>query len=126
MDKLYKLFMKLMVAIFMDYITEFVSAGPKNYAYKLDTLKQKCVVKGFKLNCSTKKLINFESIKDIVLDNRQRLIEVEQLKFSRDKENWLVKTSMIKKKYRFVYDKRFLLDDLTTLPFGFKNNFLIG
>ena len=30
-----------------NYIEEFVSAGPKNYAYKLNTGKTKCAIKGF-------------------------------------------------------------------------------
>ncbi|CAF0960601.1 unnamed protein product [Brachionus calyciflorus] len=33
-----------------NYIEEFISAGPKNYAYKLDNGKTYCTVKGFTLN----------------------------------------------------------------------------
>lgn len=105
-----------------NFIKEFVSAGPKNYAYTLDTGKQKCVVKGFKLNFSTSQLINYNSIKNIVLNERTNMIQVDQLKFSRDKEKWEVNTSMIKKNYRFVYDKRILYDDMSTLPYGYLPN----
>jgi hypothetical protein len=33
-----------------NYIVEFVSAGPKNYAYKTDKGVTKCTIKGFTLN----------------------------------------------------------------------------
>jgi G:T-mismatch repair DNA endonuclease (very short patch repair protein) len=102
-----------------NYIKEFVSAGPKNYSYTLDTGKQKCVVKGFKLNVCTSQHINYDSIKNIVLNDKTNIIQVDQLKFSRNKEKWEVNTSMIKKNYRFVYDKRILNDDLSTLPYGY-------
>ncbi len=81
-----------------NYIKKFVSAGPKNYSYTLDTGKQKCVVKGFKLNVCTSQYIIYDSIKNIVLNNKTNIIQVDQLKFSRNKEKWEVLTSKIKKK----------------------------
>ena len=79
-----------------------------------------CVVKGFSLNANTSKLINFDSIKDLVLNYRKRKIEAKQLIFTRDKKNWSVQCQENKKIYGFVYNKRRILDDLTTLPFGFQ------
>ena len=53
------------------YITEFVSTGPKSYSYKTnDEKKNCCKVKGFSLSQATS--INFESIKQIVLDDTKR------------------------------------------------------
>ncbi len=49
-----------------EYIIEFVSAGPKNYAYKLNTGVTKCVVKGINLNHIASLTINYDSIKEIV------------------------------------------------------------
>jgi hypothetical protein len=40
------------------HIIEFVSAGPKNYCYKLDGGKTKALVKGFALNNTSSKQIN--------------------------------------------------------------------
>ena len=102
-----------------DYIEEFVSAGPKNYGYKTIKGKSSCTVKGFTLNSSTKKLINFNSIKNIVINDREEKIEAEQLKFIRNKHDWTVETETAKKIYGFVYSKRILLDDFSSLPFGY-------
>lgn len=102
-----------------NYIKKFVSAGPKNYAYCSDTNYTKTVVKGISINKSTLADLNFESIKDIVLNDQTKKISVEQLKFSRNKHTCEVFSENVKKQYGFVYDKRILLDDLTTLPYGF-------
>ncbi|CAF0964145.1 unnamed protein product [Brachionus calyciflorus] len=102
-----------------DHIVEFISAGPKNYAYKLDNGKTSCTVKGFTLNHLSSLSINFDAIKDIVLNDRSKKIKVEQQKFTRDKLNWIIKTNLITKLYGFVYDKHILLDDLSTIPFGY-------
>ena len=101
------------------YITEFVSAGPKNYAYKLDTGLTHCTVKGFSLNHIASLTVNYDSIKDIVCCEQDKKLAVDQLKFKRDPKNWTVSTEVVNKIYGFVYDKRILNDDLTTLPYGF-------
>jgi len=54
-------------------ISEFVSGGPKNYAYKIVTEgkekeeKTVCKFRGITLNYSASKLVNFESIRDMIL-----------------------------------------------------------
>lgn len=102
-----------------NHIIEFVSAGPKNYSYRLDTNKTKCVVKGFSLNNNTTQQVNFDTIKNIVNNNRNEKIRVNQLKFSRNKETWEVYSEWIEKLYGFVYDKRVLKEDFTTRPYGY-------
>ena len=101
------------------HIVEFISAGRKNYAYKLDNGKTSCTVKGFTLNHLSSLSINFESIKNLVLNERNKKIQVDQLKFTRNKIDWDIKTDIISKMYGFVYDKRVLLNDLSTLPYGY-------
>jgi hypothetical protein len=102
------------------HIIEFVSAGPKNYCYKLDGGKTKALVKGFALNNTSSKQINFESIRNVVTTDQSKQIITEQLRFSRDKVNWTNSTSIIKKSYRLVFDKRILFNDFKTLPFGWR------
>ena len=48
------------------HIVEFVSAGPKNYGYKLENGKCFCKIKGFTLNHSISQKLNFEKMKEEV------------------------------------------------------------
>lgn len=103
-----------------DYIKSFVSGGPKNYAYLTNKGKLSCTVKGFKLDTKTnREKINFEIIKEIVLNDRSRKIKLQQMLFKRNKKNWSVECEQKEKFYGVVYDKRILLNNLSTLPFGF-------
>ena len=45
------------------WITDFVSCGPKNYTYKLNTGEVVCKVRGFSLNHKASQILNFESMK---------------------------------------------------------------
>jgi len=60
----------------LEYISEFFSGGPKNYSYtKIDNKnienQPKIVVRGVTLNYNTSELVNFEAIRDMIL-NRDR------------------------------------------------------
>ena len=101
------------------FIQEFVSAGPKNYAYRLSNGKTKCTIKGFTQNYLTSLKITFDEIKHIVCEDQEKKVHVEQLKFKRNKKNQTVQTDVENKKYGFVYDKRALFEDLSTLPYGY-------
>lgn len=102
-----------------NYIKEFVSGGPKNYAYKLDTGKTDCTVKGYAINHLTNLLLNFDSIKACVEDTSKEII-IPQLKFIKNKSSWQIETRIQNKKYNcLTYNKRLLSEDGSTLPFGF-------
>ncbi|KAM3921576.1 uncharacterized protein RB166_010983 [Leptodactylus fuscus] len=108
------------------YITEFVSAGPKTYGYKLNTGKTVLKVKGITLNVANSQVINFDSLKDLVLDyprnsdaHTQKSLFVQQPGIVRNKKYWGVETRPLSKTQRCVYTKRHMLDDFTTLPFGY-------
>lgn len=102
-----------------NYIDEFISAGPKNYSYKLDTGICHCTVKGININHVTSEVLNFESIKKIVCQDQSETISVEQMRFSRSKEDWSITNNVFLKDYRFVYDKRVVISNFNTLPYGF-------
>ena len=58
-----------------EFISEFISGGPKNYAYKLCDLvtggeKSVCKVREITLNYSTSQLVNFDTIKYMILKGR--------------------------------------------------------
>lgn len=52
-----------------DYITEFTSAGVKNYGYKTKNGKVCCKVRGFTLNASGSQQLNYEVMQQNVLDD---------------------------------------------------------
>ena len=102
-----------------NYIKEFVSAGPKNYGYKLDTDKSHALVKGFAINHLSSLKLNYDAIKKIVTEDINKKLTIDQLKFTRNKKNWNIQTEIIKKIYRVVYDKRVITENFKTLPYGY-------
>ena len=69
-----------------EHIVEFVSGGPKNYAYKTNRGNEMCKVRGFTLHVTNSQLINFESVKRMVLDSSETTITVTNpQKICRDK-----------------------------------------
>ena len=101
------------------FIKQAVFAGPKNYGFLTNLNITHVTIKGI-TQCKVSDLsINYESIKNIVTNNQKEIINVEQLKFSRNKQDWSVSSNIIQKLYGFCYDKRVLQKDLTTLPYGY-------
>lgn len=102
-------------------IDEYVSGGPKNYAYKIkETGETVCKVRGFTLNYNNSQRINFESMKDLVktLDFTHKIVIENPFKIKRVKDFRIV-TANENKKYGLVYDKRYLYNDFFTRPYGF-------
>lgn len=106
-----------------NHITEFVSTGPKSYAYKTDKGYTECTLKGITFNHIVEMMITFDKYKDIVLNDQRQVVSVPQLNFLRDKDSWEVRTKESEKKFKFTYDKRVVLTEgpliYTTLPFGY-------
>ena len=78
-------------------IVEIVSAGPKNYSYKLDTGFTHTNVKGFALNVTASKLIDFDKIKKIITTNEEITKTVEQNLITKDKSKDFTHENMSKK-----------------------------
>ena len=103
------------------YITEFVSGGPKNYAYKTNTGDETCKVRGFTLNYTNSQLINFDSVKEIVTDPKARpeITITNPNKICRDKRKRTLYNREEKKTYQMVYTKRRRVDGYDTVPYGY-------
>lgn len=103
------------------HIVEFASAGPKNYGYRLSNDKTLVKVRGFTLNYRSSQALNLESMKDMVLNNQDLVIEVvEPLKINRCKKRKVIFNKTMSKKYGFVYNKRKIGQNYVTYPYGFK------
>jgi hypothetical protein len=109
------------------YITKFLSCGPKNYCYEIFNPNQNkfeyvIKIKGLSLNFETNKLINFDSMKNIIdlhIQSQDTCINIPQFKFVTNNFNE-VETKNFLKSFQLVFDKRVLNSDYTTLPFGFQ------
>ncbi|XP_055389973.1 uncharacterized protein LOC129618958 [Condylostylus longicornis] len=107
------------------YVTEFVSGGPKNYAYKVFSTKDNsekvvCKVKGIRLNYDASHKINFETMKEAVLNlNNFENISILSDNIRRTKEHELITVSETKT-YQPKSEKRRFLPDYSSLPFGYK------
>ena len=111
-----------------DWIVEFVAAGPKNYGYRTHLGKQECKVRGFTLNTRGSQVINFDSMKDLILaeieepEPKPRVIPVvNPHKIKRLATTKTIQTVEETKKYRVVTDKR-VLEPKTfmTYPYGYQ------
>ncbi|CAC5370198.1 unnamed protein product [Mytilus coruscus] len=105
------------------HITHFVSSGPKSYAYRTLSGKEVCKVRGFSLESeSNSRLINFSTMKDIVVNKTKKTIKVvNSRKISRLGIKRKLYNKIEEKEFKMVYTKRRLLDDLRTLPFGYSD-----
>jgi len=105
-----------------EYMKEFVSGGPKNYTYKTvhattGERKTVCKIRGITLNYSTSQLVNFEVIKDMVLnETKMRNVTVHTEKTIKRKRNAgegivYIITEPEDKMYRISFFKRRRLAD---------------
>lgn len=107
------------------YITEFVSGGPKNYAFCVFCPESKkyhyrIKVRGITLSSATAKRVNFYSLRKMVhkfVQNKNSQINVTMQHIGRTSERKVV-TSTRSKVFRVVYDKRIVKPDFYTYPYG--------
>ncbi|KAK4872979.1 hypothetical protein RN001_015008 [Aquatica leii] len=106
-------------------IVEFVSGGPKNYAFKVFSTKSKsyeytCKVKGITLNFKNAQVVNFETLKSLVLDQAEDTYVQTDRRICRN-SMYDVLSRPEKKVYRVNYTKRRRLEDsVDTLPYGYR------
>ena len=114
------------------WIEEFVSCGPKNYAYRLNS-GQYCVkVRGFSLNHRASQILNFETMKSSLMEWHRKLfareeeednvptISISSTMIARDKYAAKIYNRRMTKRYGVRYNKRLVRRDFSTLPFGFR------
>lgn len=110
-----------------DYIVEFISAGAKNYGYV--TVKgESCVkVKGFSLNVRGMLQLNYDIMKNNILDEIQHPLDesrkteiINPVHFVRDPVKKKIRTETQIKAYRLVFDMRVMENGtFSSLPYGY-------
>lgn len=95
--------------------------GPKNYAYETEEGQTVCKIRGFSLNYENSQLLNFKSMKELLLGMKwSRAIPIyNPAKITRDGKTRKVINKEEVKQYKIVYTKRVVQNDLTTLPYGY-------
>ena len=107
-----------------DYITTFISGGPKNYAYLTNNGKTETKIRGITLNYDATKKINMDVMRHLVDShvnghNEEKVTVVNPHKITRDKKEKNIVTKKMKKDYRIVYNKRVITENYGTLPYGY-------
>jgi hypothetical protein len=105
------------------FIQEFVSGGPKNYAFSVfcpSTGKRthKCRVKGITLNYENSKVVNFTSLRNMILKDAPP-VHVHNTKKIKRKHGGLVVSEPETKEYKDVFKKCRLMDNFDSLPYGY-------
>lgn len=108
------------------YIVEFVSGGPKTYAYLVfstnkNALVEVCKIKGLTLNLNTSKKLNFAQLKEMVLSEARLSVETTESRIRRTKDKNII-TTKVKKLFRVTGPKRRLEGTYDTLPYGYQKN----
>ena len=109
-----------------EHIVEFVSGGAKNYGYETSGGKFVCKVRGFTLNVRGRQRLNYETMKQHIVDTLEEEEPAEPIAvinphhFHRDQTAKKMKLVRQEKKYRLVFDKRVIdRDSQRSYPFGY-------
>lgn len=110
-----------------DIITEFVSGGAKNYAYITREGKTECKVRGFTLNVRGSNILNFQSMKQNILeelhipqDSRRNLNIITPYHFQRNVEKKQIRVVQRVKQYGLVFDKHVINTNAVSYPYGYR------
>ena len=89
------------------YITEYVSNGPKNYAYGTGYGKQVVKVKGYTLNFVASQQLTFDVMKEMAIsEQEEHIIVTESRKIRKDLKRRQINTLPSSKLYQRIFDKR--------------------
>ena len=107
-----------------EHISVFESGGPKNYGYKTSGGKTEVKVRGITLDYTARQKVNFESMCELVSLRAEcgvtGTVSVDiSFRITRDTRTKEIQTKRMKKDYRVVYNKRVIIDDYKTLPYGY-------
>ena len=107
------------------YIQEFVSTAPKSYAMRIYSTRLRqytslAHIKGITLNERNQRLLNFDSLKNLVINNiKKSITTINPRKFNRDIINHIIFNTVETKCLTYNFDKRVIHSDFTTTPYGF-------
>ena len=107
-----------------DHIVEFACGGPKTYGYRTQKGKVVMKAKGITLTPQNAKVVKLDTLIDLV-DNyvvdrdTGKHVLAQMHNIARDKRTLTLRNTVVEKRFRVVYNKRVLLSDYNTLPYGY-------
>jgi len=105
-----------------NHIKEWLSTGPKSYGYLTNKGKEVVKVKGFTLNYQNSKHLNFDSMKQII-DKEIDKVRLSYKMITRNAKNKTLVNKETSKEFRFDYDKRMVIPEkdgtIETLPWSY-------
>nr|XP_022294902.1 uncharacterized protein LOC111105016 [Crassostrea virginica] len=101
-----------------DRIVKFMSGGPKNYAFETEKGHSVQKVKGFTLNYRASQVVTLEALEKMIHQEIGDLQVHYPHKIFKNSRHEL-HTRPLSKTYQIVYDKRQIINDFHTLPFGY-------
>jgi len=106
-----------------NHITDWVSTGPKSYAYIDNNSIEVCKIKGFYLNYENSRFINFKLMDKMVKKECKGVTTIDENKITRDSKTKNIVNKYQEKFFSFDYDKRVInkIDNehIDTLPYGY-------
>ena len=108
-----------------DYITTFLSGGPKNYGYVTNTGEAVLKIRGISLTYDATLTLNINTMRELVDsyvidgDRHEKVTINIPHKITRDKKEKNIVTKRTKKDYRVVYNKRVVKENYETVPYGY-------
>ena len=103
-------------------IKEWLSTGPKSYGYLTNKGKEVVKIKGFTLNYQNSKHLNFDSMKQII-DKEIDRVHISYKMITRNAKNKALVNKETSKEFRFNYDKRMVIPEkhntIEILPWGY-------
>ena len=104
-----------------DPITTFLSTGPKSYYYRQISGKEVIKIKGITLNHVNSQVISYDTMKNVLLDERKQIRLPVYKQIRRAKHVGIIYNRKQTKKFQKVFTKRVprFQDSFDTVPYGF-------
>jgi len=104
-------------------ISIFVSSGPKSYGIAMTNGHTCLKAKGITLNPDNAQIVTLQSLIGLVCayveNGDTKVLEPQSSTITRDKTHFTLRNRTIVKRLKIVYDKRIILPDYRTLPYGY-------
>ena len=97
----------------------FVSGGAKNYAYELINGQCVCKIRGFTLNVRNSIKLNMHVMSQLIVNKDFTTTVPIHNPNAIKRVNGILMSKSEEKRYKLVYDKRVVKNNLTTVPFGY-------